>query len=54
MHQIDAFFVHGGTDPSMTGYLKRAADANTIILANEEFSKAISYLESNNLTSGYT
>jgi maltose-binding protein MalE len=21
MHQIDAFFIHGGTDPSMTGYL---------------------------------
>ena len=37
-----------------TGYLKRAADANTIALAEEELSKAIGYLESNDLTSGYT
>ncbi len=39
---------------NVTGYLKRAADANTIPLANEELSKAIKYLESNNLTNGYT
>ncbi len=39
---------------NVTGYLKRAADANTIALAEEELSKAIEYLESNNLTSGYT
>ena len=38
----------------MTGYLKRAANANTITLANEELSKAITYLEANNLTTGYT
>lgn len=39
---------------NVTGYLKRAADANTIKLANEELTKSINYLESNNLTSGYT
>jgi hypothetical protein len=39
---------------NVTGYLKRAADANTIKLASEELSRALDYLESNNLTSGYT
>lgn len=33
-----------------TQYLKRAADANTVELAKEELSKAISYAEQNNLT----
>lgn len=37
-----------------TGYLKRAADANTVELADKELSRAITYLEENNLTSGYT
>lgn len=35
-----------------TQYLKRAADANTVELAKEELSKAISYAEQNNLTEG--
>lgn len=39
---------------NVTGYLKRAADANTIELANEELLKALDYLEENNLTGGYT
>lgn len=39
---------------NVSGYLKRAADANTIDLANQELSKAITFLESNNMTSGYT
>ncbi len=39
---------------NVTGYLKRAADANTIALANEELTKSIQYLEANNLTTGYT
>jgi len=39
---------------NVTGYLKRAADANTIDLANVELTKAINYLEANNLTNGYT
>ena len=39
---------------NVTGYLKRAADANTIKLANEELAKSIKYLESKNLTTGYT
>ncbi|MEZ4911499.1 MAG: hypothetical protein R2774_11650 [Saprospiraceae bacterium] len=43
-----------GLKQNVTGYLKRAADANTIKLANEELTKAINYLESKNLTSGYT
>lgn len=40
--------------PNVTGYLKRAADANTIDLAEQELSRAISYLEAHGLTSGYT
>ncbi|MDH7447732.1 hypothetical protein [Aquimarina sp. 2201CG14-23] len=39
---------------NVSGYLKRAADANTIELANDELTKVIDYLESNNITSGYT
>jgi hypothetical protein len=39
---------------NVPGYLKRAADASTIDLANEELTKAIDYLEARNLTSGYT
>jgi len=37
-----------------TGYLKRAADANTVETAKEQLQKSIHYLEANNLTSGYT
>jgi hypothetical protein len=36
------------------GYLKRAADANTVETASSELEKAIKYLDDNNLTSGYT
>lgn len=36
------------------GHLKRAADANTIELAEKELGIAVKYLEDNNLTSGYT
>jgi hypothetical protein len=39
---------------NVSGYLKRAADANTIDLAHEELSKALLYLEANNLTKGHT
>jgi len=39
---------------NVRGYLKRAADSNTIQLANEEISKAINYLDANNITSGFT
>ncbi len=39
---------------NVTGFLKRAADANSIDLANGELTKSINYLEANNLTSGYT
>ncbi len=39
---------------NVSGYLKRAADANTIDLANAELVKVIDYLEANNMTSGYT
>lgn len=37
-----------------TGYLKRAADANTVETAKEQLQKSIQYLEANNLTKGYT
>ena len=36
------------------GYLKQAADANTINIAKNCLTKAILYLEENNLTEGYT
>lgn len=38
----------------VSGYLKRAADANTIELAHEELTRALTYLEENDLTKGYT
>ena len=39
---------------NVSGYLKRAADANTVDLAKGELKKAIDFLEENDLTSGYT
>src|SRR5581483_461506 len=36
------------------GYLKRAADANSVDLAKGELRKSLAYIEANNLTSGYT
>jgi hypothetical protein len=39
---------------NVSGYLKRAGDANTIKLAEVELTKVIDYLEANELTSGYT
>lgn len=38
----------------VSGYLKRAADANTIDLAKQELGIAVAYLEANNMTEGYT
>lgn len=37
-----------------TGYLKRAADANTVETAKEQLQKSIQYLEANDITKGYT
>ncbi len=39
---------------NVTGFLKRAADANTIDLAKGELEKVITYAKANGLTSGYT
>ena len=39
---------------NVSGILKRAADANTIELANRELTKVINYLKANNLTEGHT
>lgn len=41
-------------DRECTGHLKRAADANTVELSKQELSVAVSYLEENKMTSGYT
>ena len=41
-------------DQDCTGHLKRAADANTIGLAEQELGLAIDYLEREGLTEGYT
>ena len=40
-------------DRNIGGYLKRAADANTVELAEKNLSVAVEYLERNGLTSGY-
>jgi len=37
-----------------TGYLKRAASANTVEMAINDLEKAINYMEEHNLTNGYT
>jgi len=39
---------------NVKGILKRAADANTIEIANEELTKVIDFLETNNITEGHT
>jgi len=36
------------------GYLRRASNANTVELAVRELSRALEYMERNNLTTGYT
>ena len=36
------------------GYLKRAADANTVVRARDELEKAIKFMDSNDLTKGST
>lgn len=41
-------------DINVTGHLGRAANANTIELAQSELSEAILYLKNNHLTEGYT
>jgi len=41
-------------DQNCEGYLKRAADANTVEMAKEELGKAIEYAEEKKLTEGYT
>ncbi len=39
---------------NVSGYLKRASNANTIDLAEQELSRSIKYLEDKNMTTGYT
>ncbi len=39
---------------NVTGYLKRAADANTVKIAQGEISKVLTYLEQEEMTEGYT
>ena len=41
-------------DRNCGGYLKRAADANTVELAKKELYKSYQYMLRNNLTEGYT
>jgi len=41
-------------DRNVEGYLKRAADANTIPLAEEQLAVALKHIESHGMTSGYT
>ncbi len=52
---IGSRIVKGVTfNQNVKGILKRAADASTIEIAKQELGTAIDYLETNNLTSGYT
>lgn len=41
-------------EQNCVGYLKRASNANTVILAEQELTRALMYLERNGLTQGYT
>ena len=41
-------------DQQCGGYLKQAADANTVELALERITTALDYMEKHNLTHGYT
>ncbi|MFA5135297.1 MAG: hypothetical protein WC505_05965 [Patescibacteria group bacterium] len=41
-------------DQNCGGYLKRAADANTVETAHQELGKALKYIEAKHLTQGYT
>lgn len=41
-------------DQQCAGYIKQAADANTVELALERLNMAIDYVEANNLIKGYT
>ena len=41
-------------DQQCGGYLKRAADANTVEMAKDQLKISIDYIEINNLTNGYT
>lgn len=41
-------------DRGCEGYLKRAADANTVALAKRELAIAVKYMEDNKMTSGFT
>ena len=41
-------------DQNCGGYLKQAADANTVELATERLGIALKYIEDNGLTNGYT
>lgn len=41
-------------DQDCGGYLKNAADANSVELASERIGKAVDYIEYNKLTDGYT
>lgn len=48
------FLMNVRLNQNCTGYLERAASANTVETAKEELGIALKYLEDNNLTSGYT
>jgi hypothetical protein len=41
-------------DRNCEGYLKRAADANTVEIATLQLEKAVNYAEAHGLTTGYT
>lgn len=51
---VMSFILSVRFDQECGGYLKQAADANTVALAGERLGKALDYIEANSLTEGYT
>lgn len=51
---ITSFMMNLNFKQNCEGHLKRAADSNTIELAEAELDKALKYMEATNLTSGST
>lgn len=62
LFSLALFFGYVGTvivqsvnfDKNCSGYLARAANANTVEIARDELEKSIAYIESNKLTDGFT
>ena len=52
IYGVSCWVIGIGFEQDVSGHLKRAADSNTIALAQEELHTAITYMEENDMTSG--